>query len=313
MKTVGIIGGSGYIGSHITKKFLEEGHRVRVGTTDLTKTEKYQHLMRLPNADRLEVVQLDLEKKNELGPFLQDCNIVVHGGTPFQLEVADPQRDLFDPTIKGTENFLEAIQHVPTIEKVVIIASVAAYNTDFPMLPGGKVAGDQVSEKDAPYMSKESHPYAQAKFIANGTVSKFISDNPKLHFEITSVSPVGVMGPALSQRADSTSMGVQHLFKNWIAPNPFIQMFYDNDIEWAIVDVADVAEGVYKAAITKGLHGRNYLLSAESYHVSDVHALLNGKDAVKEPRVVYDAALAQQELGITFRPARETLERYGQG
>ncbi len=313
MKTIGIIGGAGYIGSHITKKFLAEGHRVRVGTTDLAKADKYQHLQHLPHAEKLEVVQLDLEKKDELNPFLQGCDIVVHGGTPFQLEVADPQRDLFDPTINGTENFLEAIQLVPTIEKVVIIASVAAYNTDFPLLPATKDPDDQVSEADAPYLSKESHPYAQAKFIANRTVNAFIAENPRLSFEITSVSPVGVMGPALSQRADSTSMGVQHLFKNWIAPNPFIQMFYDKDIEWAIVDVADVAEGVYKAATTKGIHSRNYLLSAESYHVSDMHAILNGRDPAKSPRMVYNSALAQQELGISFRPARSTLERYSLG
>ncbi len=40
MKTTGIIGGAGFIGSHVTNKFLSEGHRVRVGTTDLTSTER---------------------------------------------------------------------------------------------------------------------------------------------------------------------------------------------------------------------------------------------------------------------------------
>lgn len=30
MKTVGIIGGAGFIGSHITKKFLADGYRVIV-------------------------------------------------------------------------------------------------------------------------------------------------------------------------------------------------------------------------------------------------------------------------------------------
>jgi len=310
MKTVGIIGGSGYIGSHITKKFLSQGYRVRVGTTDLTKSEKYQHLQSLPHAEHLEMVQMDVQKKDELNAFLDGCDLVVHGGTPFQLDVEDAQRDLFDPTINGTVNFLEAIQGVSTIEKVVIIASVAAYNTDFPMLPPGKGPNDQVSEKDAPYMSKESHPYAQAKFIANSTVSKFITDNPKLGFDVISVSPVGVMGPALSQRADSTSMGVQYLIKNWIAPNPFIQMIYDNDVEWSVVDVVDVVEAIFTAATTKIIHGRNYLLASESYHVSDIHKILNGKDPVNAPRVVYDSGLAQKELGMTFRPARKTLENY---
>ena len=105
-------------------------------------------------------------------------------------------------------------------------------------------------------------------------------------------------------------MGIQYLFKNNIAPNPFIQMFYDNDIEFAIVDVKDVAEGIFKAATTSGLHGRNYLLSSESYHVSDVHAMLNGKDPLNAPQVVYDSGKAQRELGVKFGPARRTLEEY---
>jgi dihydroflavonol-4-reductase len=67
------------------------------------------------------------------------------------------------------------------------------------------------------------------------------------------------MGPALSNRDDSTSMGLQYLFKNRIAPNPFVQMLYDHDMEFAIVDVRDVAEGIYRAATKNGLHGKTVL------------------------------------------------------
>lgn len=310
MKTAGIIGGAGFIGSHITKKFLAEGYRVRVSASDAMNTAKYAHLKSLPYSENLEIVQLDVRDRAQLAAFLPGCSIVVHGGTPFQLDVEDPARDLFEPTVQGTHNFLEAVRNLPRLENVVMIASVAAYNTNFPLLPAGKSSGDRVSEADAPYMSTESHPYAQAKFLANAAVSEFIAANPNLPFEITSVSPTGVMGAALSQRADSTSMGVQYLFKHWIAPNPFIQMFYDQDVEWSVVDVADVADAVFAAATTKGLHGRNYLLASESYRVSDVHAILNGKEPANEARIVYDSAFAQKDLGLRARPARESLQSY---
>ena len=117
MKTVGIIGGSGFIGSYNTQKFLNEGYQVKVSTTDISKKEKYEHLYGLNNAQNLEIVQLDVENKAELANFLQGCEIVIHGGTPFQLDVKDPKTELFDPTIKGTENFLEAIQKTEGIEK----------------------------------------------------------------------------------------------------------------------------------------------------------------------------------------------------
>ncbi len=310
MQTVGIIGGSGFIGSYNTQKFLNEGYQVKVSTTDLSKKEKYEHLLSLKNAGNLEIAQLDVENKEELLDFLKDCDIVIHGGTPFQLDVKDLQKELFDPTIKGTENFLEAVLKTPGIEKVVFIASVAAFNTSFPFLPAGKTEGEQITEEDAPFMSEEGIPYAQAKFIANQAVDKFTVDHPDLNFEITSVSPVGVMGKSLSNRQDSTSTGIQFLFKNKIAPNPFIQMIYDVDVLWALVDVEDVAEAIYKAATTKNIHGKNYLLSGESYRVSDVTLMLNNQPPIGKPQIVYNSDLAIKDLGIAFKPVSIPLNNY---
>lgn len=310
MKKVGIIGGSGFIGSYNTKKFLEEGYQVRVSASDISKSEKYDHLKSLPNSENLEIVQLNVENKQELKDFLEGCSIVVHGGTPFQLDVKDPKTELFDPTIKGTENFIEAAEKTDSIEKVVFIASVAAFNTNFPLLPGGKKEGEQISEADAPFMSEEGHPYAQAKFIANQSVEKFITNNPNLGFEISTVSPVGVMGKSLSQREDSTSTGLQFLFKNKIAPNPFIQMFYDQDIYFAMVDVEDVATGVYKSATTRGIHGKNYLLASESYRVSDITRMLNLQAPENKAKIIYKNDLAKQDLNMSFNPAEVPLIRF---
>jgi nucleoside-diphosphate-sugar epimerase len=310
MKKAGIIGGSGFIGSYNTRKFLSEGYKVKVSVTDISKKEKYEHLQRFQNAEDLEIVQLNVENKSELVEFVQGCDIIIHGGTPFQLDVKDPQTELFDPTIRGTVNFLEVVQKTPGIEKVVFIASVAAYNTNFPLNPENKSEDDKFNEDDGPFMSEQSHPYGQAKFIANQTVSKFIADNPNLSFEITSVSPVGVMGKSLSTRQDSTSTGLQFLFKNKIAPNPFIEMLYNNNVYFAVVDVADVSEAIYKAAITKYIHGKNYLLSSESYRVSDVTLMLNNQPPIGKPKIFYSNELVKKDLGVNFKPAMLPLNGY---
>jgi nucleoside-diphosphate-sugar epimerase len=310
MKQVGIIGGSGFIGSHITKKFLEEGFKVKVSATDMSKTEKYKHLKELQHAENLEILPLKVENNHQLQEFVQGCEIVIHGGTPFQLDVKDPKTELFDPTIKGTENFLEVINDTPSVKKVVFIASVAAYNTNFPLPPDGKTPDDTIAESDKPFMSEESHPYAQAKFIANQTVEKFINENPDIHFEITSVSPVAVMGKSLSNREDSTSSGLQFLFKNNIAPNPFVQMLFDTDAEFAIVDVKDVANAIYSASQRIGLHGKNYLLSSESWKVSDVSAMLNGEEPKNQAKTVYKNDKAKQDLGIQFNPVITPLSEF---
>lgn len=91
MKKVGIIGGSGYIGSYNTKKFLEEGYQVKVSVTDLSKKEKYKHLRSLPNAENLEIVELNVKNIAQLEQFVKGCAIIVNGGTPFQLNFEDPK------------------------------------------------------------------------------------------------------------------------------------------------------------------------------------------------------------------------------
>tara|TARA_A100000171_G_scaffold51660_1_gene66668 strand:- start:24950 stop:25900 length:951 start_codon:yes stop_codon:yes gene_type:complete len=308
MKTVGIIGGSGFIGSFVTQKFLDEGYTVKVSVTDIGNTNKYQHLFQLKNSDYLTISQLLVENLEALKIFIEDCELVIHGGTPFQLNFEDAQKELFDPTIQGTENFLEAVSENPNIKKVVLIASVAGWNTNFPLPAANKTATETFDETDERFTSNESHPYAQAKFIANQTVLDFIAENPELFFEITSVSPVMVMGKSLSEREDSTSTGVQFLIKNNIAPDDFFQSLYDADVAFAIVDVRDVAEAIFKAATTNGLHGKDYLLSSESYAVSDVSLLLNNKAPKHPAAIIYKNSLARTDLGMQFRPVAETLQ-----
>ncbi len=310
MKKVGIIGASGFIGSHITKKFLENHYQVKASVTDIAKKDKYEHLYTLDEKGHIQISELHVENEKDLKDFVSDCDIVIHGGTPFQLDVEDPQRELFDPTIKGTENFLNVVGTTPSIKKVIFIASVAAYNTNFPLPAAHKSATDIFNEWDAPFTSTESHPYAQAKFIANERVNDFIKEHIDLPFTITSVSPVMVLGKSLSHREDSTSTGMQYLIKNKIAPNPFFQMFFDEDVVFAGVNVKDVAEAIFRIAEHRDLHGKNYLLSAESYSISDLSLLLNNKKPANPPKIIYEHKLAIEDLGMKFTSIAKTLEEY---
>lgn len=310
MKTVGIIGGAGYIGSYVTKKFLEEEFKVKVSVTDLKKQKKYQHLGNLKNANNLGIYPVDIMDIATIRAFVDGCDTVIHGGTPFQLDVKDPIKDLFEPTIMGTQNFLKVIQESLSVMKAVIIASVAAINTSFPMPAEGRPPDHLYTESDEAHFNEEAHPYAQAKYYADRVVQQFVKDHPETDVEIVSVYPVFVMGPALSNREDSTSMGLQYLFKYRIAPNPFIQMLFDNNVEFATVDVRDVAEGIYKAASMNGLHGKQYYLSNESWKVSDITRMLNKEQVLGKPMFVYSGKKAEEDLAITYKPASESFKDY---
>jgi nucleoside-diphosphate-sugar epimerase len=87
-------------------------------------------------------------------------------------------------------------------------------------------------------------------------------------------------------------------------------MLYDMDVLWALVDVEDVAEAIYKAATIPDLHGKNYLLSSESYRISDIIFMLNDQTPVGDPLEVYSSDLAKKDLGIVFKPASIPLHNY---
>lgn len=311
MKTVGIIGGSGFIGSYVTKKFLENGYNVKVSSTDIFKKEKYEHLPKLQNSQNLEIAPLNVEDINALKDFVKDCQILVHCGTPFQLDVKDPKKELFDPTIKGTENFLQIVSETPSVKKVVMVASVAAYNAAFPMPVEGRRNDHLYTEKDTPFIHESNHPYAQAKHYADQVVRKFVKENSDLGFEITSVFPTFVTGKSLSNRQDSTSTGLQFLLKNKMAPDPFIEMLYKENVEFAMVDVGDVAECIFNAATNNGLHGKNYFLTNESYKVSDISLMLNKQKPENAARIVYSNKAATNDLRVNFKSAQLSLNQFG--
>ena len=76
------------------------------------------------------------------------------------------------------------------------------------------------------------------------------------------------------------------------------------------VYVNDVAESVFRAATTSGLHGKNYILSSESWTMSDLSLMLNKKQPEGQPRIVYSNELATRELGVDFNPANVPLGQF---
>ncbi len=307
METVGIIGGSGFIGSYVTKIFLEEGFKVKVSSTNLNNTNKYEHLYHLDNAANLSIVPLDVRDTLMLETFTAGCDVVVHAGTPFILDAADPQSEVMQPTILGTRNLLDVVERNNTIRKVIFIASVAVWNTSFPFTPSCYPSDHSFTEQDTPFMNGDDNPYAIAKFVANAEVEMYVKKHLQPHFEIVSVSPVLVIGNSLSSRNDSTSIGFQYLVKNKIAPHPFVQMLFDTDAVIAMVDVRDVAEAIFRTANIPGIHGKNYLISGESYSISDMSLMLNKSEPKNEAVIVYDSTLAKNELGIAFIAIKDSL------
>ena len=87
-------------------------------------------------------------------------------------------------------------------------------------------------------------------------------------------------------------------------------MLYDQDIEFAMVDVQDVSDVIYTICHQKGLHGKNYILSSESWRISDISAMLNGEKPSGNAHIFYESHAVQRDLGITFHPASVPLHAF---
>lgn len=310
MNKVGIVGGAGFIGSHITKIFLNEGFDVKVSTRNISNKSKYQHLMNFEHSDKLHICELDITKKISILDFVKNCDIIIHSGTPFLLEIEDIETELLTPIIEGSKSFLNILELNSFIKKIVFVASITAWNTNFPLPAKSKDKNDIFDESTPPFFDDESHPYAKAKFEANKIVNTFIQNNPYLNTDIISISPVLVMGQSLSYRKDSTSINLQYLIKQKIISNNFVQMLFEQNTELAIVNVKDVALAAFKAATIPWLHGKNFIISSESYPTSDIHLMLNHKHPQNEPKLIYQNQMAQQKLGIPFISVATTLSEY---
>lgn len=106
-KPVCVTGASGFIAAHIVQQLLAKGYSVR-GT--VRKSPKnYPFLTGLPGAaERLELFEADLLSEGSYDLAVAGCNYVMHTASPYVINVKNPQRDLVDPAVDGTESVLES-------------------------------------------------------------------------------------------------------------------------------------------------------------------------------------------------------------
>lgn len=300
------------MGSYVARKFLSEGYSVKVSTRDKHKYESYQHLHEMQAGQSPEVLEMDVLDAAAVRAFIENSEVVVHCGTPFRFDVHQEQAEaeMFRPTLEGTQNVLEACRKTKDLQKLIIISSVAAINGFVPSFDPKKGPDHIFTPEDEPVSHPDSPPYNQAKYKADQLVQNFIKEHANLHFEIINLYPGLIIGKPLSQSRDSTSAGMLYLLKHKLTPNDMMRMVFEYDINFAMVAVEDVAEAIYQSAVRRGLHGKRYFISHETWRASDVNRMLNGEATSGKPWIQYSNQEAADELGITFTPAIIPLQEY---
>jgi dihydroflavonol-4-reductase len=325
-KPVCITGASGFIAAHIVRELLERGYHVR-GTVRKSQ-ENYPFLLALPGAaERLELVRADLLAAGSYDQAVEGCDYVMHTASPYEINVKNPQTDLVDPAVNGTETILESCLKSGTVKRVIFTSSIAAI-TDEP--DSTKV----FSEKEWNIMSSlDRNPYHFSKTLAELAAWDFIMKKRPC-FDLVTINPFMVIGPSISPSLNTSNQIIRDIMTG-VYPGIM-------DLNWGFVDVRDVARAHVLAMETDTASGR-YLCAGEAMHMRELVALLksSGFNSYALPKIDftgkagtmlmkilsftqpkdtgiyirttigrtmrYDNSKIKRELGISFMPVKESM------
>lgn len=322
-----VTGATGFIAAETIAKLLDAGAHVR-GTVRKLSSDAVDALQGLPGSDRLELVVADLNAPESFHPAMEGIDAVLHMASPYVLDAKDPMRDLVEPAVNGTLAVLQAAAAAPSVKRVVLTSSMAAI-TDEPDSEK-PLTEDDWNTKSSP----SRNPYYFSKAEAERAAWRFRNTkNPS--FDLVVINPFMVIGPSRVPGLNTSNQIFADLLNG---AYPGIMR-----ISWGFVDVRDVAQAHIKALETPSAKGR-YLCAGETLSMREVVETLQaegygagaklpkmsldceiGDYVVKlasytQPKGVgtylrthvgrvpsYDNGKIRRELGIEFRPARETI------
>merc|ERR1712159_15872 len=119
----------------------------------------------------------------------------IHCASPFKLTVANPQTDLVDPALKGTEIVMNAAVKMG-ISRVVLTSSVAAIGPPQPWLADPSKADKEkaFTEEDWNDTSTiENAPYRYSKVVAEKKAWEIAKKSESLSLAV--ICPSFVIGP----------------------------------------------------------------------------------------------------------------------
>lgn len=323
-----VTGATGFVASRLIEQLLARGYRVRGTVRSVKKPGDVERLRQLPGAaERLELVEADLTAPGSFDAPAAGCEVVMHTASPYVIDVRDPQRDLVDPAVQGTREVLGAAARAGSVRRVVLTSSFAAV-TDEPD------AAHVLTEAD--WNEKSSltrNPYYYSKTLAEKAAWAFVSEQSP-SFDLVVINPFMIIGPSLVASLNESNKLVRDIMTGTFPAIVSLTLGY--------VDVRDVATAHIKAMETPSAHGR-YLCAGDVMSMRELVALLNahGYGRYKVPsfgldsplgtsimRVAaltqsrgaasflrtnlgrvprYDTAKIRSELGMTFRPAAESV------
>ena len=326
-----VTGGNGYIASWLVRRLLERGLDVHATVRDTGDPTRTDHLTAVARGHpaTLTLFDADLLEAGGFDRAMAGCHIVFHTASPLIVrDVVDAEGDLVQPAVRGTRHVLEAANRTPSVRRVVLTSSIVAVYGDAADLEG--IEADRFDESHWNATSNAHHqPYSYSKTLAEGLAWEMADGQDR--WDLVAVNPGLVLGPGLGRHTSAEGVLIMRDLGNGY------YRFGAPELEFAIVDVRDVAEGHLRAGLIPEARGRHILVS-ETLGLIEIASILRNHfgDGYPFPRQTvskvvalmlaprrripqavarrnigyplrFDNRYARDALGITFRPAAESI------
>lgn len=258
-----VTGATGFIGSNLTRKLLEQGFEVRA------LARKESNLRNLEGLD-VELAFGDVRDGETLEKALEGCEFLFHLAALYTFWVPKPEV-IYEINVKGTENILRAALR-KGIKKVVYTSSESTLGID-------EKTGLGDESLDARPWELTTH-YKRSKFQAEEVARKICREG----LPVVIVNPTATVGP-YDIKPTPTAMFIPFFL------NHQLPAYINTGLNW--VSVEDVAKG-HVLALEKGKVGERYILGGENLAFYEVLNMLGRITGIRPPRfrIPFSLALA---------------------
>lgn len=283
-----VTGGAGFIGSHVNKLLLDQGHSVTV-VDDLSKG--YQDLI----DPRVNFRKISLENQADLEKILPGHDGVIHMASFIEVgESIKKPVEFSQNNIVGTVKLLEAMKHTG-VKKMIFSSSACVY---------GVPKNIPITEENP--LGEQENPYGITKI----TMEEFCKLYHSLfNFDVTILRYFNPYGPG--ELHDPETHAIPNFVKSAIAKTP-IPLFWKGEQIRDFIYIDDLAEAHVLALPLTGLHIYNVGTETGMKVIDVVKKIFKiaghevpiddkGERKGDVPSLVASAQKIKQELGWTSK------------
>jgi UDP-glucose 4-epimerase len=229
-KSILVIGGAGFIGSHVVEELLKEDVEKVIVYNDFCKGI-YENLNEVLKDDRCSIFEAggDILQTDILDAAMKEVDCVVHLAALWLLQCHEYPETAFEANIRGTFNVLDACVK-NNIERLVFSSSASVY--------GDMIADFQDDDRMAENHTYNNHTFYGATKIAGEHMFKAYHGRYGLNGAV--LRYMNVYGPRQEYKGKYTAVMMKVLDSIYKGESPIV--YGEGDQEYDFIHVTDAAQ-----------------------------------------------------------------------